>query len=95
MINTPIDNFFLDAANSIAVDVTGGDMGENLQFIHLFCQFQHAEGSSDVAVDGIINPRIEVDAGSTVNDDVAALHQLCEILRGQPQTFLFQIAFTA
>ena len=50
-------------------------MGEHLQFLAAFGQLKHPEGASDIAVNGVVEPGVEVDAGRAVDDDITGLQQ--------------------
>lgn len=51
-------------------------MRKNLQIFHLPCQLEHTQRSADVAVHGLVDPRVEVNAGGAVDYYVAMLDEL-------------------
>lgn len=67
-------------------------MGEHLQLLAPLGQLEHPEGASDIAVNGVVESGVEVDAGRAVDDDIAGLHEHLVVLRGQAQAVSEQVA---
>ncbi len=67
-------------------------MREHGQVLNAARQLEHSAGAVDVAVDREVDPRVEVDARSAVDDHVAAAAQFLEDLLRESQTLLLEVA---
>lgn len=88
-----VDLLFDEAAH-VAVDVAGGDVGENVQPLETGCEFEHAQSSLDVALDGLVEPSVEVDAGGAVDHHVAGLNQFLPDLGTEAELVFVQVALS-
>lgn len=70
-------------------------MCEDLESLAGPGQLHHAEGSFDVAVDGLVQPGVEVDAGGAVHDYLAVLHNFGVVLGAEAQTLSVEVAHSA
>lgn len=63
---TPIVNLFPNEATHVTVDITSGDMCENLKSFHLPSQLHHPQSAFYIALDGLIESGVEINTGCTI-----------------------------
>jgi len=90
----PLIDLLFDEAAHVAVDVAGGDVGENVQLFEAGCEFEHAQSALDVALNGLVEPSVEVDAGGAVDHHVAGLNQFLPDLGREAELVLEQVALS-
>ena len=90
----PVIDFFFDESTHVAVDVAGGDVGENIQFFETACKFKHAESALDVALYGLVESSIEVDAGCAVDHHVAGIDEFLPDFWGEAELVFMQVALS-
>jgi hypothetical protein len=49
-------------------------MSKNLKILNVLRQLHHTQRTGDVAVDGLVEPSVEINAGRAVHDHVATLY---------------------
>lgn len=69
-------------------------MREHAQIFDLPGKLEHAKRSPNVTVDSLVEPGVEVDARSAVDDHIAILKQILEHFGCQPESLLLQIALS-
>lgn len=69
-------------------------MGEDIELLARSCQLHHPQGSFNVALNGLIERGIEIDAGCAVHDHIAVLLDLAIVLWAHTQSISVQVTLT-
>ena len=69
-------------------------MCEYLQMFQFPCQFHHPQRPLDVALNGLVQSGVEVDASRTVDDNMAGLNQLLFYFFHQAESRLMQVSLS-